>query len=449
MKRKSLLSIFIFMMSLFILIGGAKAADLTISPSPYPEIEIYNNGSRLRQVNIIKDSTGARVFCMEMGQKTPNNSTIMTSNNNALEDSNIYAYIINNAPDRITPVNTLTYKKKNFNTQAFESTTLETVSINYLKTQFAIWYYQNNGVIKNDLEPKPDITDVVLAAYPGIKELVSDAKSSKNLINKELEVTIQRSNSMKLSSDGKTYESDKVTITSSQGGKITLSVVSNGIEGIKVYNEQGKEVKEISSGAKVIVKIPISSVKIGETTFKLSASTNGKTYKMYEYSASAAEIQSVGKLVSEEISASKEIEFRVEKQTTTKFSKISVVDQKELPGATLRILDGNKEPLMDPEGKPYEWVSTEEPHYIEGLAPGIYYLEEVYAPEGYVLSNELVEFEVKDDGSITEVVMENDLEVEVPDTLSSRSILLLAIGMIDIALGIGILLYVKKNKATE
>ena len=53
------------------------------------------------------------------------------------------------------------------------------------------------------------------------------------------------------------------------------------------------------------------------------------------------------------------------------------------------------------------------------------------------------------DGKITEVIMENALEVEVPDTLSSRSVLLLFIGMFDIALGIGILLYVKKNKATE
>ena len=38
------------------------------------------------------------------------------------------------------------------------------------------------------------------------------------------------------------------------------------------------------------------------------------------------------------------------------------------------------------------------------------------------------------------------LEVEVPDTLSSRSVLLIAISMFDIALGIGILTYVKKNK---
>ena len=45
--------------------------------------------------------------------------------------------------------------------------------------------------------------------------------------------------------------------------------------------------------------------------------------------------------------------------------------------------------------------------------------------------------------------MKNELQVDVPDTLSSRSTLLIAISMFDIALGIGILTYVKKNKVEE
>lgn len=140
----------------------------------------------------------------------------------------------------------------------------------------------------------------------------------------------------------------------------------------------------------------------------------------------------------------------VNTKTKTKFSKISIVDNKELPGATLTILDENKEVIVDENGNAlYEWVSGKEPHYIYGLPVGKYYLKEVKSPDGYTLSEEIVAFEVKGDGSVTEVTMENALEVPVPDTLSSKSVLLIFIGMFDIALGIGILLYVKKNKVTE
>ena len=76
-------------------------------------------------------------------------------------------------------------------------------------------------------------------------------------------------------------------------------------------------------------------------------------------------------------------------------------------------------------------------------------MRETIAPKGYVLSEETVDFEVTGDGTTTEVKMENELEVEVPDTLSSRSTLLLTIAMFDIALGIGIISYVKKNKIEE
>ena len=61
----------------------------------------------------------------------------------------------------------------------------------------------------------------------------------------------------------------------------------------------------------------------------------------------------------------------------------------------------------------------------------------------------MVEFKVKSNGDVTKVEMKNELIVEVPNTLSARSTLLIAISMFDIALGIGIITYVKKNKVEE
>ena len=136
-------------------------------------------------------------------------------------------------------------------------------------------------------------------------------------------------------------------------------------------------------------------------------------------------------------------------------SKKSLVTKKELPGATLEIQDKNGKVVefcTDSKGlknKPCTWTSGDKPYEINGMPNGTYYLVETIAPEGYVLNKEKVKFIVDGNKSIVEVEMKNELEVKVPDTLSSRSVLLIVISMFDIALGIGIINYVKKNKIQE
>ena len=134
-------------------------------------------------------------------------------------------------------------------------------------------------------------------------------------------------------------------------------------------------------------------------------------------------------------------------------SKINAFNKKELPGASLEIQneDGEIVKYCSDKEKNNEckWVSTEESYVVEGLPNGTYYLVETIAPKGFVLNKEKVKFTVDGKTAISYVQMTNELEVEVPDTLSSRSVLLVAISMFDIALGIGIINYVKKNKYQE
>ena len=88
------------------------------------------------------------------------------------------------------------------------------------------------------------------------------------------------------------------------------------------------------------------------------------------------------------------------KVTKVKISKKDITTKEELPGATLVIKDAN--------GKQIEkWVSTNEPKYIEGLAAGNYTLCETQAPNGYVLATECIKFTVKEDGTMSTVVMYN------------------------------------------
>lgn len=89
--------------------------------------------------------------------------------------------------------------------------------------------------------------------------------------------------------------------------------------------------------------------------------------------------------------------------TKVKISKHDITTDKELPGATLQIIDEDGNVVE-------EWVSTDEAHFIEGklIAGKEYTLRETIAPEGYEIANE-IRFTVNADGSVTEVVMYDEL----------------------------------------
>ena len=112
-------------------------------------------------------------------------------------------------------------------------------------------------------------------------------------------------------------------------------------------------------------------------------------------------------------------------------SKQDITNGKELPGATLVVKDSDGN-VVD------TWVSTDTPHLIENLKAGMYTLTETIQPEGYVLSTETISFVVKDDGTITKVVMYNSpssKEVPVENTASFKTVTSTVIGLIVIIIG--------------
>lgn len=123
-------------------------------------------------------------------------------------------------------------------------------------------------------------------------------------------------------------------------------------------------------------------------------------------------------------------------------SKVDSTTGEELAGAHLE--------LRDEKGNLIEaWVSTNESHVIEGLAPGKYTLTEVIAPDGYELSKETVTFVVKEDGTVDgKVIMYNNPEtIEVPSTGTFKTITTSLIGLLIIGLG-SVIVYrnYKKNE---
>ena len=86
--------------------------------------------------------------------------------------------------------------------------------------------------------------------------------------------------------------------------------------------------------------------------------------------------------------------------TKVDVSKVEVTGGPEIPGAKLTVTDASGK-VVD------EWVSTDEPHRIEALAPGTYTLTEVMTPRTYDMAAS-VTFEVAETDLVLKVEMVDD-----------------------------------------
>ena len=132
-----------------------------------------------------------------------------------------------------------------------------------------------------------------------------------------------------------------------------------------------------------------------EKTHKIEGLVVGKEYTLKEETAPNGFVVAT------------EIKFKVE--NTTEIQKVTMIDKvvtmtkqdiggNEIEGAELQVIDEDNN-VVD------EWTSTKEPHRINNLVEGkTYTLVEQYAPDGFVISNE-IKFTVTTDKETQEVKM--------------------------------------------
>lgn len=232
----------------------------------------------------------------------------------------------------------------------------------------------------------------------------------------------------------------KETKTASTTGKISLSKTTSvpflkidaetneAISGaeFKLSNSKGEVIATWTSETKEHI---VTGLHVGEYTLTETKAPEG--YKSLTTTVKFS-INNKGEIIDANGKNINIIKIANERKTGgVSISKQDITNKEELPGATLVI--------KDYKGNEVEsWVSTTEPHYIEKLTPGTYTLTETIAPEGYILSDETITFTVKDDGSITKVVMYNSpngKEVPVEPTSSFKTLTSSLIGIIVITIG--------------
>ena len=276
----------------------------------------------------------------------------------------------------------------------------------YYITQLAIYTYLGQANPKNN-------NDVHNAVW----DLVNKAKAANNESNTKLNVSLNASNTnMKLTSDGRYFISDEITV-SSNNNNAEFTIGGSANVNTEIVDANGNKVNKVKNGSKVYARIPASTIQAGQSV-TVSVAVNGQATKQtaYVYTPNPNKYQTIIPSITypETESAQATIKVKAAKekiQTKVKISKQDITTKQELPGATLVIKDANGKEIIS-------WVSTTTPKLIKNLKPGKYYLEETQAPDGYILSTEKKEFEVKEDSTVTSIVFYNEKQETKPNKVA-------------------------------
>ena len=265
----------------------------------------------------------------------------------------------------------------------------------YYITQLAIYTYLGQANPKNN-------NDVHNAVW----DLVNKAKAANNESNTKLNVSLNASNTnMKLTSDGRYFISDEITV-SSNNNNAEFTIGGSANVNTEIVDANGNIVNKVKNGSKVYARIPASTIQAGQSV-TVSVAANGQATKQtaYVYTPNPNKYQTIIPSITypETESAQATIKVKAAKekiQTKVKISKQDITTKQELPGAKLVIKDANGKEVAS-------WVSTNTPKYIKGLEAGNYTLCETQAPDGYELYTECIKFTVKADGTVSTVIMYN------------------------------------------
>lgn len=131
----------------------------------------------------------------------------------------------------------------------------------------------------------------------------------------------------------------------------------------------------------------------------------------------------------------------------TKRVEISIVSEKDKS-----LLSGIKFRIQDKKGNIfYEEETTSEIFVFEEMELGTYYLVQVNSLEGYEENKEKIKFVVSEEAEIVKIEVVNKEKEEPKEEkkqpqLFTGTALLSTVAMFDVALGIGIIVYVRKAK---
>ena len=278
----------------------------------------------------------------------------------------------------------------------------------YYITQTALWWYLDDTTGSSNLGTsfKTNGSDPN-NLRPYIKNLVSKAKEAKSAGYAKTSISASISDKvMSLSSDGKNYISDEITVKSTNLSEYKVAISEGPINTVAI-DKNGETKTTFSSNETFRIKVPVSQVKDSKVTIKVSISGTGKVYKAYEYQPTNKNQQNVTPSIISPI----EEDVNTSVDLTISTSKITII---KVDKATGNAIAGAELVLKDSDGNEItSWTSTTSGHVIQNLPNGTYTVEETKAPEGYELNEEAVKFTVDDNNREQRIKFYNEAKERV------------------------------------
>lgn len=405
MKNKKILSLFMFMLGVFLIFSSnVLAYEVGVNYGSGPgsgninyHVVSKNIGTARSEVHsYIKISTTNKLlYCLDEQKGNPSpldGGTVYWNCESELKDNRDQIfYLISNG-----------YKYTGNGTWNSND------DDDFFVTQLAIWHFARHGdeVFKN-FDPNRD------SINRKIQALIDGANAYAKVGEGNVKLSIEGSDKMNVTSDGKYFISNKITLSGSDNitdKKATITV--SGVNGAFVTKDANATsgTNTFTFGDKIYIKVPVKNVnQSSEIEITAQGSYIRYSGKLYDCTHIKNSIENQN-VVDYDIT---EVKKNASASLTTKItlnkvviSKTDITGSKEIAGAKLSVKQGNTEVIS--------WISTTTPKKLS-LAPGTYTLEETIAPKGYIKSTSKITFVVKSDGTITvddkkvtSVVMKNE-----------------------------------------
>ncbi len=379
-----LIVLLVIVANIGILVNTVQAVEngeqITIYSKGYFNRVIRNNGIVIKTAHAVYQENGKEypVYCLnrELHGVGEYIATYDVKDQGKIEDLGLWRVVINGYP----------YK-------SIEQLGVTNEEEAYIATKQSIYcYIYNTGT-----ELYSAINEQGERVINAMNNILENAKNSNESFDNP-NIEIEQSEKWNVDEIENKYVSKEYKIKSNKNiSKITLNLESQ---------PKGTKITNLDEDGKFKILIPIENLK-ESGKFKIKIQTELETKPIFLGEAPSNDLQNYLLTAYSYEDMDKEFEQEYEKNNTKIIIEKTDNDTNEvLKGAKFEILDEKQKSIRVAE------TNNEGQVILDGLMPGIYYIKEVQAPNGYSIDSELKKVEIKLNQEISLTIKNNKIIIK-------------------------------------